>query len=160
MHSSKVYVQLSERMGLHDHLMVMNLTVTKITMNLKSFAQCHKVVESSLNLLQDLAVGFMSGFFGLDAINQTLLVAHTPDHFPFLAQYANTRNRTIFYATLGSLLVHGGQRREVPRVHGAARRFVHSVWRRPTRTPSSTHEVKHTLIGLFRDLRGIASAAN
>ena len=40
MHSSKVYVQLSERMGLHDHLMVMNLTVTKITMNLKSFAQC------------------------------------------------------------------------------------------------------------------------
>ena len=31
--------------GSHDHLMVMNLTVTKITMNLKSFAQCSKVVS-------------------------------------------------------------------------------------------------------------------
>jgi hypothetical protein len=41
--------------------MVMNLTVTKVTMNLKCFAQCEKVVEASLNLLQDLAVGFMSG---------------------------------------------------------------------------------------------------
>ena len=105
MHSSKVYTQLSERMGLHDHLMVMNVTVTKITSNLKSFAQCHKVVEASLTLLQDLAVGFMSGklLLRLDAVN-LMLQNHTAEHFPFLNAYSNTKNRTIFYATLGRLL--------------------------------------------------------
>ena len=160
MHSSKVYVQLSERMGLHDHLMVMNLTVTKITMNLKSFAQCSKVVESSLNLLQDLAVGFMSGklLLRLDAIKGTL-VAHTPDHFPFLAQYANTRNRTIFYATLGRLLFMDDS---AEKFHEFMAPFGDLCDRLAATDAHTfrTHEVKHTLIGLFRDLRGIASAAN
>ena len=160
MHSSKVYVQLSERMGLHDHLMVMNLTVTKITMNLKSFAQCSKVVESSLNLLQDLAVGFMSGklLLRLDAIKDTL-VAHTPDHFPFLAQYANTRNRTIFYATLGRLLF---MEDSAEKFHEFMAPFGDLCDRLAATDAHTfrTHEVKHTLIGLFRDLRGIASAAN
>ena len=160
MHSSKVYVQLSERMGLHDHLMVMNLTVTKITMNLKSFAQCSKVVESSLNLLQDLAVGFMSGklLLRLDAIKGTL-VAHTPDHFPFLAQYANTRNRTIFYATLGRLLF---MEDSAEKFHEFMAPFGDLCDRLAATDAHTfrTHEVKHTLIGLFRDLRGIASAAN
>ena len=160
MHSSKVYVQLSERMGLHDHLMVMNLTVTKITMNLKSFAQCSKVVESSLNLLQDLAVGFMSGklLLRLDAIKGTL-VAHTPEHFPFLAQYANTRNRTIFYATLGRLLFMDDS---AEKFHEFMAPFGDLCDRLAATDAHTfrTHEVKHTLIGLFRDLRGIASAAN
>ena len=160
MHSSKVYVQLSERMGLHDHLMVMNLTVTKITMNLKSFAQCSKVVESSLNLLQDLAVGFMSGklLLRLDAIKGTL-VAHTPEHFPFLAQYANTRNRTIFYATLGRLLF---MEDSAEKFHEFMAPFGDLCDRLAATDAHTfrTHEVKHTLIGLFRDLRGIASAAN
>ena len=52
MHSSKVYVQLSERMGLHDHLMVMNLTVTKITMNPKSFA-----VQQSCGVFAEFVAG-------------------------------------------------------------------------------------------------------
>ena len=160
MHSSKVYVQLSERMGLHDHLMVMNLTVTKITMNLKSFAQCSKVVEASLNLLQDLAVGFMSGklLLRLDAIKGTLL-AHTPDHFPFLAQYVNTRNRTIFYATLGRLLFMDDS---AEKFHAFMAPFGDLCDRLAATDAHTfrTHEVKHTLIGLFRDLRGIASSAN
>ena len=160
MHSSKVYVQLSERMGLHDHLMVMNLTVTKITMNLKSFAQCSKVVEASLNLLQDLAVGFMSGklLLRLDAIKGTLL-AHTPDHFPFLAHYVNTRNRTIFYATLGRLLFMDDS---AEKFHAFMAPFGDLCDRLAATDAHTfrTHEVKHTLIGLFRDLRGIASSAN
>ena len=133
MHSSKVYVQLSERMGLHDHLMVMNLTVTKITKNLKSFAQCHKVVEASLNLLQDLAVGFMSGklLLRLDAVNQTL-ANHTPDHFPFLNQYANTRNRTDILRHARSAAVHGRLDREVRGVHGALRPAVRAAGVRRT----------------------------
>ena len=160
MHSSKVYVQLSERMGLHDHLMVMNLTVTKITKNLKSFAQCHKVVEASLNLLQDLAVGFMSGklLLRLDAVNQTL-ANHTPDHFPFLNQYANTRNRTIFYATLGRLLFMEDSTEKFAAFMAPFGQLCEQL---ASTDPAGfrSDAVKHALIGLFRDLRGIASAAN
>jgi exportin-7 len=163
MHSSKVYVQLSERMGLHDHLMVMNLTVTKITQNLKCFAQVDKVVEASLNLLQDLAVGFMSGklLLRLDAINATL-ANHTPDHFPFLSQYANTRNRTIFYATLARLLFmedDAAKFAEFMAPFGALCEQLSNAARSDVNAFRSD-AVKHTLIGLFRDLRGIASAAN
>ena len=164
MHSSKVYVQLSERMGLHDHLMVMNLTVTKITVNLKSFAQCHKVVEASLTLLQDLAVGFMSGklLLRLDAVNQTL-ACHTADHFPFLNQPSNTRNRTIFYATLGRLLFMDDDAEKF-------RNFMAPLGTLCDQLEATANDVnvlsfksdacKHALIGLFRDLRGLTSAAN
>jgi hypothetical protein len=155
MHSSKVYVQLSERMGLHDHLMVMNLTVTKITQNLKCFAQVDKVVEASLNLLQDLAVGFMSGklLLRLDAINATL-ANHTPDHFPFLSQYANTRNRTIFYATLARLLFmedDAAKFAEFMAPFGALCEQLSNAARSDVNAFRSD-AVKHTLIGLFRDL--------
>ena len=133
MHSSKVYVQLSERMGLHDHLMVMNLTVTKITKNLKSFAQCHKVVEASLTLLQDLAVGFMSGklLLRLDAVNQTL-ACHTAEHFSVPEPALEHAEPHHLLRHARPFALHGGQRREVPRVHGAARSAIcASVWRRP-----------------------------
>jgi exportin-7 len=163
MHSSKVYVQLSERMGLHDHLMVMNLTVTKITKNLKCFAQCDKVVEASLTLLQDLAVGFMSGklLLRLDAINQTL-AHHTPEHFPFLNDYANTRNRTIFYATLGRLLFMEDSTEKFAEFMAPLGALCEQLKSTAAGDPNTfrTSAVKHMLIGFFRDLRGIASAAN
>ena len=160
MHSSKVYVQLSERMGLHDHLMVMNLTVTKITKNLKSFAQCHKVVEASLTLLQDLAVGFMSGklLLRLDAVNQTL-ACHTADHFPFLNQPSNTRNRTIFYATLGRLLFMEDNAEKFRAFMAPLGDLCERL--EATAGPAFKSDAcKHALIGLFRDLRGVTSAAN
>jgi len=162
MHSSKVYVQLSERMGLHDHLMVMNLTVTKITMNLKCFAQCEKVVEASLNLLQDLAVGFMSGklLLRLDSVNATL-ANHTPEHFPFLNDYANTRNRTIFYATLGRLLFMEDSTEKFAAFMAPLGELCQQLATTASNPAAfRTNQVKHMLIGLFRDLRGIASAAN
>ena len=163
MHSSKVYVQLSERMGLHDHLMVMDLIVTKITRNLKSFAQCHKVVQASLNLLQDLAVGFMSGklLLRLDAVNRTL-ANHTPEHFPFLSQYANTRNRTIFYATLGRLLFMEDSAEKFAAFMAPLGVLCDRLTETATGNPAAfrAEDAKAALIGLFRDLRGIASAAN
>ena len=163
MHSSKVYVQLSERMGLHDHLMVMDVTVTKITKNLKCFAQCEKVVEASLTLLQDLAVGFMSGklLLRLEAINRTL-AQHTPEHFPFLNDYANTRNRTIFYATLGRLLFMEDSAEKFAAFMAPLGALCEQLKSSAGMGPGAFHnnQVKHMLIGLFRDLRGIASAAN
>ena len=163
MHSSKVYVQLSERMGLHDHLMVMNLTVTKITKNLKSFAQCHKVVEASLNLLQDLAVGFMSGKLllrlGPSSTKPSPITPRitspsstsTPTHLKPHHILRHARSSCCSWKTRP----RSSRRSWRPSASCA------SSWRPDEPAGFRSDAVKHALrIGLFRDLRGIASAAN
>jgi exportin-7 len=163
MHSSRVYVPLSERLGLHDHLAVLNACVAKISANLGAFAACPPVVEASLGLLSDLAAGYMSGklLLKLDAI-AFALSSHTEAHFPFLREPANARSRTVFYATLGRLLFM----EEAPARFkvfmapfdglcaqlAAAAADPHGAFRAP--------QTRAHLIGLFRDLRGVVSATN
>jgi hypothetical protein len=55
--------------------------------------------------LQDLASGYMSGklLLKLEATS-FILTHHTRDHFAFLDDPANARNRTTFYYTLARLL--------------------------------------------------------
>lgn len=105
MHTSRVYLPLAERLGLTDHLAVLNACVSKIWENLDGFAACPPVVEASLALLSDLAAGYMSGklLLKLDAVSFALS-HHTETRFPFLREPANARSRTLFYATLGRLL--------------------------------------------------------
>eukprot|EP00242_Pyramimonas_sp_CCMP2087_P001295 CAMPEP_0198228690 /NCGR_PEP_ID=MMETSP1445-20131203/113729_1 /TAXON_ID=36898 /ORGANISM="Pyramimonas sp., Strain CCMP2087" /LENGTH=1057 /DNA_ID=CAMNT_0043909107 /DNA_START=452 /DNA_END=3625 /DNA_ORIENTATION=+ len=162
MHSSKVYTRLSERMGLSDHLMVLNITVSKIATNLKCFAACDEVVEMTLNLFQDLASGYMSGklLLKLESIN-FILGHHTHEHFPFLDPPVNTRNRTIFYATLGRLLFM----EDTPSKFNAFMAPLTAVCNNLASVAGDVNafrspQVKSTLIGLARDLRGIALATN
>ncbi len=160
MHSSRVYVPLSERLGLHDHLAVLNACVAKISANLAAFAACPPVVEASLGLLSDLATGYMSGklLLKLDAI-AFALGSHTEAHFPFLREPANARSRTVFYATLGRLLFM----EEAPARFRAfmspfdalcAQLAAAAADPRAFRSPHT----RALLIGLFRDLRGVVSA--
>eukprot|EP00898_Chlorokybus_atmophyticus_P001655 jgi/Chlat1/2490/Chrsp175S02362 len=160
MHSSKVYTRLSERLGLADHLMVLNVIIGKIATNLKCFTQCEEVIEMSLNLFQDLAAGYMSGklLLKLDGINY-ILGNHTREHFPFLDEYRNTRNRTIFYLTLGRLLFM----EDTPQKFKAFMAPLQQVLQMLAATTADnfrTDGAKFALIGLFRDLRGIAMATN
>mmetsp|Transcript_26690 Transcript_26690/g.50766 ORF Transcript_26690/g.50766 Transcript_26690/m.50766 type:complete len:1056 (-) Transcript_26690:229-3396(-) len=162
MHASKVYTRLSERMGLNDHLMVLNITVSKIATNLKCYVNCDEVVEVTLNLFQDLASGYMSGklLLKLDAINY-ILANHTREHFPFLDTPLNTRNRTIFYATLGRLLFM----EDTPSKFAAFMAPFAAVCRALASQAGDiaqfrTQQIRNTLVGLFRDLRGIAQATN
>jgi len=162
MHQSKVYVRLKEQLGLHDHLMVLNYTVTKINTNLKCFAKSEKVVDASLNLLQDLAAGIMSGklLLKLESIN-FMLGNHTMEQFPFLGEQCNMRNRTIFYHTLGRLLFMDDsaskfkvfmQPFEVLCTALEQQMLDHNTFR--------SEACKQALIGLFRDLRGITMATH
>ncbi len=87
----QVYVRLSERLGLSDHLLVLNVMLSKIATNLKVYGSCDEVITLTLGLfqvqspacsrftnqlfcvvslrhlseavgaLQDLAAGYMSG---------------------------------------------------------------------------------------------------
>ena len=55
--------------------------------------------------LQDLATGYMSGklLLKLDAVAY-MLAHHTSQYYTFLDCPVNSRNRTVYYATLSRLL--------------------------------------------------------
>lgn len=162
-HSSKVYSRLNELLGLQDHLMVLNVVVGKIAVNLKVYAQCEELIEVTLTLFQDLAAGYMSGklMLKLDSIKH-LLRNHSKEHFPFLEEYGNFRSRTIFYSTLGRLMFMelGVNLGEAPK---AFRGFMLPL---ATATGALLNQAKlgqlnnpaskAQLIGLMRDLRGVA----
>lgn len=49
---AQVYTRLSERLGLSDHLLVMNVMLSKIATNLKVHGSCDEVITLTLNLFQ------------------------------------------------------------------------------------------------------------
>jgi len=48
----QVYTRLSERLGVTDHLTVLNIMLQKIVVNLKAFACCEDVISHTLALFQ------------------------------------------------------------------------------------------------------------
>lgn len=160
MTSSKVYRPLAERLGISDHLTAMNVMVTKLASNLKAYHNCgEKLVAQGLELFQDLSAGYMSGklLLKLDSV-QYILQNHSQDHFGFLRHAPNYKSRTVFYTTLGRLLF----------LEDAPRRFVQFVQpfqsiltamqgQQPAAIRASIP--REALVGLFRDLTGLCSAA-
>ncbi|KAJ7517501.1 hypothetical protein O6H91_21G026900 [Diphasiastrum complanatum] len=58
-HSSKqLYTRLMELAGLQDHMMVLNVIVSKIATDLKCYTRCEEVIDQALNLFQELATGY------------------------------------------------------------------------------------------------------
>ena len=161
MHSSKqLYARLNDLLGLQDHLMVLNVIVGKIAINLKCYAQSEEVIEQTLNLFQELAAGYMSGklLLKLDAVNY-ILAHHTREYFPFLDEYSNSRNRTIFYFTIGRLLFMEDSSAKFKAFIASLQQVFVSLEVTPEQAFRSDG-VKFALIGLMRDLRGIAMATN
>ncbi|GFY98116.1 ARM repeat superfamily protein [Actinidia rufa] len=116
MHSSKqLYARLSELLGLHDHLLILNVIVGKIATNLKCYAESEEVINHTLSLFSEMATGFMTGKLLLKLDTVQYIISH------------------------------------------------HNVFLSLESTPDAifrTDTVKYALIGLMRDLRGIAMATN
>ena len=49
---AQVYTRLTERLGLSDHLLVLNVMLSKIATNLKVYGACDDVVTATLALFQ------------------------------------------------------------------------------------------------------------
>ncbi|XP_013418975.1 exportin-7 isoform X1 [Lingula anatina] len=171
--TSKVYRRLSEVLGLGDESMVLSVFVGKIITNLKYWGGSELIINKTLQLLSDLSVGYSSvrKLVKLEAV-QFVLNSHTSEHFPFLGT-ANTgtnrikdmRCRTIFYTALGRLLmVDLGEDEErfelfMMPLTGAFDAVGNML--AAAETPNFREaEVKRALIGLARDLRGVAFAFN
>ncbi|XAR54505.1 hypothetical protein NMG60_11029657 [Bertholletia excelsa] len=161
MHSSKqLYARLSELVGIHDHLLLLNVIVQKIATNLKCYTECSEVIDHTLSLFLELASGYMTGklLLKLDTI-KFIIGHHTREHFPFLGEYKCSRSRTTFYYTIGWLIFA----EESPAKFKSSLDPLLQVFISLESTPDAvfrTDEVKYALIGLMRDLRGIAMATN
>ncbi|KAK2166427.1 hypothetical protein LSH36_39g09000 [Paralvinella palmiformis] len=187
--TSKVYRRLSDMLGLNDESMVLSVFIRKIITNLKYWGGSEAIISKTLQLLNDLSVGYSSvrKLVKLDAV-QFMLNNHTSEHFPFLgvnnvqSQMNDMRCRTMFYTALGRLLmVELGEDEErferfmVPltaetlcqpvtfyfffRLLGAFE-TLGTLMSQGDQNVARSEEAKRQLIGLARDLRGVAFAFN
>lgn len=160
MHSSKLYARLSELLGLNDHLLLLNAIVGKIVTNLKCYSQSEEVIDHTLSLFLELASGYMTGklLLKLDAV-KFILANHTRENFPFLEEQRCSRSRTTFYYSIGWLIFT----EDSPVKFRSCMEPLSQVFISLESTPDSmfrSDTVKYSLIGLMRDLRGIAMATN
>ncbi|EHH64027.1 hypothetical protein EGM_17134, partial [Macaca fascicularis] len=109
--SSKLYRRLSEVLGLNDETMVLSVFIGKIITNLKYWGRCEPITSKTLQLLNDLSIGYPSvrKLVKLSAV-QFMLNNHTSEHFSFLginnqSNLTDMRCRTTFYTALGRLLM-------------------------------------------------------
>ncbi|NXB83372.1 XPO7 protein, partial [Vidua chalybeata] len=119
--SSKLYRRLSEVLGLNDETMVLSVFIGKIITNLKYWGRCEPITSKTLQLLNDLSIGYPSGKSsqilgksqpGIDIPTFPPdfweLGARSGEHFSFLginnqSSLSDMRCRTTFYTALGRL---------------------------------------------------------
>ena len=108
--SPNLYQRLTERVGVSDNVMVMNVIVNKAMSNLKVWSRHEEIVDKSLLLFQELASGYSSSktLSKLDVVTYTLR-NHGPQQLPFLNESGNPRHRTTFYTTLTRILLMDDQ---------------------------------------------------
>ncbi|KAL2478121.1 ARM repeat superfamily protein [Forsythia ovata] len=160
MHSSKLYARLSDLLGLHDHLLLLDFFVRKLATNLKCYTESEEVIDHTLSLFLELASGYMTGklLLKLDAV-KFILLHHHKENFPFLEEYRCSRSRTTFYFTIGCLIfMEDSTVLFKPSMDPLLQVFINLE--STPETMFRTESVKYALIGLMRDLRGIAMATN
>ncbi|XP_074039038.1 ran-binding protein 16 isoform X1 [Leptinotarsa decemlineata] len=167
--NSKVYRRLSEALGLNDEATVLSVFVRKIITNLKYWGSSEQIISKTLQLMNDLSVGYscVRKLVKLDEV-QFMLNNHTSEHFPFLGNsvaITEMRCRSMFYTSLGRLLmVDLGE--DEDRFHNFMLPLTASFESIGTLLASSdtpvfaSDEAKKALIGLARDLRGLAFSFN
>ncbi|GFQ72460.1 exportin-7 [Trichonephila clavata] len=167
--ASKVYKRLSEVLGVADESMVLSVFVRKILTNLKYWSRSEQIINRTLQLLSDLSVGYTSvrKLVKLDEV-QFMLSNHTSEHFPFLGsamQLNDMRCRSVFYTALGRLLLInlGEDEERFEQFMLPLTTTFEAVGNSLSAAESGVFdesETKKQLIGLARDLRGLAFAFN
>ncbi|XP_028183222.1 exportin-7-A-like isoform X3 [Glycine soja] len=158
--SKQLYTRLSELLGLHDHLLLLNVIVGKMTTNLKYYTKCKEVIDHTLNLFLEMTSGYMSGklLLKLDTVKH-ILSNQNRDQFPFIENWECFRSRTTLYYTIGMLIFLEDS---LLKFKSAMEPFL-QVFVRLESTPEALFQsdaVKYAFVGLMRDLRGIAMATN
>ncbi|KAI9093648.1 hypothetical protein K1719_027097 [Acacia pycnantha] len=158
--SKQLYARLSELLGLDDHVVLLNVILGKIATNLKSYKECKEVVDHTLSLFSELTSGFMTGklLLKLDTV-QRLISNQNVEQLLFLENVECFRSRTMFYYTVGMLVFM----EDSPLKFRSSMEHLLQVVLKLESAPDAifrSDSGKFALIGLMRDLRGIAMATN
>ena len=158
----KIYMRMFEHLGMGDHTAVANLIVTKMGNNLKFWPDDQDLISKTLDLLHDMAQGYSSSKLLLTLETVRFLARHhTEEHFPFLAIPGNARQRTVFHATLTRLLLSPAGEEKLSLTF---EQFLEPIATKLTQLESLSptdlraEACRQPLIGVFRDLRGIAAS--
>lgn len=166
--TSKVYVRLAERLGMNDHMIVLDVVASKVAYNLRNYGVVdgEKIVSKSLTLLSDLASGYSSSRLLCKLTTVREMVAnHDEVHFPFMKGPDSKmgRHRTTFYTTLLRILFASGgvdfdSEREFTRFMEPLRLKLVTLAGMPDKQSFlSDATIKPVVIGVLRDLRGVAA---
>lgn len=169
--TSKVYVLMAERLGMSDHMIVLNVVASKIACNLRSYGVVDGlvIIGKSLSLLQDLASGYSSSrlLCKLQTV-QEMIASHDEDNFPFMTGPDSRmgRHRTTFYQTLLRILFASTGSNfdlevEFTRFMGPIRRKLEALAALPSKDAfRNDPTVKNAVIGVLRDLRGVVATVS
>uniref|UniRef100_A0A673HAC3 Exportin-7-like n=1 Tax=Sinocyclocheilus rhinocerous TaxID=307959 RepID=A0A673HAC3_9TELE len=175
---SLLYRRLSEVLGLNDETMVLSVFIGKIITNLKYWGQCEPITSKTLQLLNDLSIGYPYTHVAVNMFSsvrklvklsavQFMLNNHTSEHFSFLgvnnqANLSDMRCRTTFYTALGRLLMVdlGEDEDQFEQFMLPLTAAFEAIAQMFSTNTFNEQEAKRTLVGLVRDLRGIAFAFN
>ncbi|WOG98164.1 hypothetical protein DCAR_0417505 [Daucus carota subsp. sativus] len=158
--SKRLYARFSELLGVSDHLQVLNVIIGKIATNLKCYAESEDAIAQNLNLFLELASGYTSCklLLKLDTV-QSIIIHSNREHFSFLRDNRFSRTRTTFFYTIGLLVfAEDNNSKFKSSVDPLMQVFVNLEM-----IPDGmfrTDTVKQALVGLMRDLRGLAMATN
>ncbi|XP_028353157.1 ran-binding protein 17 isoform X5 [Physeter macrocephalus] len=163
----QVYARMSEVLGITDDNHVLETFMTKIVTNLKYWGRCEPVISRTLQFLNDLSVGYilLKKLVKIDAV-KFMLKNHTSEHFPFLGisdsySLSDFRCRTTFYTALTRLLmVDLGEDEDEFENFMLPLTVSFETVLQIFNNNFKQADVKRMLIGLARDLRGIAFALN
>ncbi|XP_049564047.1 ran-binding protein 17 isoform X6 [Orcinus orca] len=158
---------MSEVLGITDDNHVLETFMTKIVTNLKYWGRCEPVISRTLQFLNDLSVGYilLKKLVKIDAV-KFMLKNHTSEHFPFLGisdsySLSDFRCRTTFYTALTRLLmVDLGEDEDEFENFMLPLTVSFETVLQIFNNNFKQEDVKRLLIGLARDLRGIAFALN
>ncbi|KAH9602303.1 hypothetical protein KSS87_012981 [Heliosperma pusillum] len=159
MHSSKqLYIRLSELLGLHDHHLVLDVMVRKVATNFKCFSESEEVLDQTLTFFLEMASGYMTAKLLLKLEALQYITANHNRHFRFLEDH-RSRKRTKFYCIIGSLVF---MEDSIVKFRQSMDPFLQVFVNLESTSDHvfRSETVKCALVGLMRDLRGIAIAAN
>ncbi|VDD76701.1 unnamed protein product [Mesocestoides corti] len=176
--ASKMYQSLSELVGISDEQTILQLFAAKILLNLRYWSNQEAVLEPTLNLLGELASSFssMRKLLQLDDI-KFMLANHTPANFRFLSvsttptssSLSLSRYRTEFYAYLSRLMLVtlSGSGADDNRpfldflmpLTQVANTLISNLLLSES-CPMSPEDARSSVIGLARDLAGVAFSLN
>ncbi|CAG9462330.1 unnamed protein product [Pedinophyceae sp. YPF-701] len=163
MQASKVFRSLGERVGLTSHEAVLAAIVAKIGSNLRVYGAAEAVVQDTLELFRDLSDGYMSGklLLKLDSVT-FMLQNHSQEHFGFLGEPGNARNRTMYYATLARLLFTEDSPKKFRQFVRPFQQLLGALQQTSAGGDGQLRQAvpAQSISGLFRDLRGIVQATS